>query len=401
MRTTPFIPAAVALLLLAGCADPGDPGSETDDPHAEIELDAPQPRVAVLHEGGILVLDAATLESVADVPADGITRLAEAGDGRHVMLTTEDGFAVLDGGAWTDSHGDHGHSYATTPQLSHLEFPMDHPGHVVPHHGTTALFSDGAGTVTFVDSDDLDEEAPATRVLELETAHHGVALQLSDGVVLVTAGDDESRRSVLALAPDGTELARTDDCPDVHGETAAANEAVLFGCTGAVVVHEAGAFRTIALPDAEGGVGGPAGSEDSPVVLADYTAPGETYSSSVALVDLATDGVRLVELPAEYYYWSLARDEDGDGVVLATDGALHIVDVISGALTASVPVIDAWTPPEDWRDPAPSVTVLDGVAYVTDPAGHAVHAVALATGELIGSAELGDTVPHGLALIRG
>lgn len=400
MRINPVIPAAALVLLLGGCAAPVSdlPG---DEPGAETELDAPQPRLAVLHEGGVLVIDATTLTEVADVETDGVTRLAEAGDGRHVMLTTADGFAVLDGGAWTDSHGDHGHSYTKQPELTDLEFPMDHPGHVVPHHGTTALFSDGAGTVTFLDSDDLDEDAPAVRVLELAAAHHGVALQLSDGVVLVTAGDDESRRSVLALATDGSELARTDDCPDVHGETVAANEAVLFGCTGAVVVHEAGEFRTIALPDAEGGVGGPVGSDESPVVLADYTAPGETYSSSVALVDLAADSVRLLELPAEYYYWSLARDDDGDGVVLATDGSLHIVDVVSGALTASLPVIDAWTPPEDWRDPAPSVTVLDGIAYVVDPAAKAVHAVDLESGELLGSADLGDTVPHSLALIRG
>ncbi len=400
MRIHPVIPAAALVLLLGGCAAPVSDLPD-DDPHAESELDAPQPRLAVLHDGGILVLDATTLDEVADVPTDGVTRLAEAGDGRHVLLTTADGFAVLDGGAWTDRHGDHGHSYAAPPELTDLEFPMDHPGHVVPHHGTTALFSDGAGTVTFVDADDLDEDAPATRVLELASAHHGVALQLSDGVVLVTAGDEESRRSVLALAADGTELARTDACPDVHGETVAANEAVLFGCTGVVVVHEAGGFRTIALPDAEGNVSGPAGSDASPVVLADYLAPGEDLSSRVALVDLAADAVRLVELPAEYYYWSLARDDDGDGVVLATDGSLHVVDVISGALTASLPVIDAWTPPEDWRDPAPSVTVLDGIAYVTDPAGHAVHAVDLATGDSIGTADLGDTVPHSLALIRG
>jgi hypothetical protein len=400
MRIPPVIPVAALVLLLGGCAAPVSDLPDAD-PGAETELDAPQPRLAVLHEGGILVLDATTLTEVADVETDGVTRLAEAGDGRHVMLTTADGFAVLDGGAWTDSHGDHGHSYATEPELTDLEFPMEHPGHVVPHHGTTALFSDGAGTVTFLDSDDLDEEAPATRVLELAAAHHGVALQLSDGVVLVTAGDDESRRSVLALAADGSELARTDDCPDVHGETVAANEAVLFGCTGAVVVHEAGEFRTITLPDADGAVGGPAGSDDSPVVLADYTAPGETFSSSVALIDLSADAVRLVELPAEYYYWSLARDDDGDGVVLATDGALHIVDVVSGTVTASLPVIGAWAPPEDWRDPAPSVTVLDGVAYVVDPAANAVHAVDLETGEVIGSADLGDTVPHSLALIRG
>lgn len=401
MRIPPLIPAAAVVLMLAGCAAPvASTGEEVHD--HETELDAPQPRLAVLHDGGVLVLDATSLDLVADVPVDDATRLAAAGDGRHVMLTTEGGFRVLDGGVWTDSHGDHGHSYAAEPALTTLEFPMTHPGHVVPHYGTTALFSDGDGTVTFVDADDLDEAAPATRVLELAAPHHGVALQLSDGVVLVTAGEDGGdRRTVLALAPDGSELARTDACPDVHGETVAAGEAVLFGCTGAVVVHEAGAFREIPLPEATAGVGGPAGHDDSSVVLADYTGADEQYPDRVALVDLATDEIRLVDLPAEYYYWSLARDDDGDGVVLATDGALHVIDVATGELTASIPVVDAWLPPEDWRDPAPSVSVLDGIAYVTDPAAHAFHAVDLATGELLGTADLGETVPHSLALVRG
>lgn len=400
MRTTPVIPAAALVLLLAACAAPADPPAAQPDSSDVVESEAPQPRLAVLHDDGIRVLDATTLDAVADVPVEGVTRLAEAGDGRHVMLTTEGGFAVLDGGAWTDSHGDHGHSYVAEPRLADLEFPMSHPGHVVPHHGTTALFSDGDGTVTLLDADDLADPEPHTRVVELAAAHHGVALELSDGVLLTTAGDEESRRSVLALGPDGTEIARTDECPDVHGETVAAGEAVLFGCTGAVVVHEAGAFRTIALPDADAGVGDAAGHEDSTVVLTDYAAEGDALTT-VALVDLADDSVTLVELPAAYYYWSFARGDDGSGLVLGTDGALHVLDVATGEITESIAVIEPWSAPEDWRDPAPSVTVLDDIAYVVDPAGNAVHAVDLVTGDILGAADLGDTIPHSLALIRG
>lgn len=400
MRRTPVIPAAALVLLLGACAAPADPPAVEPDASDVTEVDSPQPRLAVLHDAGILVLDATDLDPIADVAVDGVTRLAEAGDGRHVMLTTEAGFAVLDGGAWTDSHGDHGHSYVSEPRLADAEFPMSHPGHVVPHHGTTALFSDGDGTVTLLDPDDLAEPDPESRVLELAAPHHGVALELSDGVVLVTAGDDDGRRSVLALAPDGTETARTDECPDVHGETVAANEAVLFGCTGAVVVHESGAFRTIALPDADAGVGDAAGHDDSSVVLTDYVGPDDALDT-VALVDLSDDSVRLVELPAEYYYWSFARGGDGSGIVLGTDGALHVLDVESGEIAESIDVIEPWTAPEDWRDPAPSVTVLDDIAYVVDPAGNAVHAVDLVTGELLGAADLGATVPHSLALIEG
>lgn len=64
-------------------------------------------------------------------------------------------------------------------------------------------------------------------------------------------------------------------------------------------------------------------------------------------------------------------------------------------------MIDPWSAPEDWRDPAPSVTVLDDVAYITDPAANAIHAVDLASGTVLGTADLADTTPRNLALVRG
>lgn len=398
MRLIPVIPAVAVTLLLGACAAPA---AEPPPPAAETELDGPQPRLAVLHEDGVLVLDATTLAEVADLDADGATRIAAAGDGRHLMVTRESGFGVLDSGVWTDGHGDHGHSYAAAPRLLDVEFPMADPGHVVAHHGVTALFSDGDGTVTFFDPDDLVDGEPGTRVLELAVAHHGVAMQLSNGVVLTTAGDETERRSVLALDPDGGESARTDACPDVHGETVAAGEAVLFGCSGAVVVYENASFRTIGLPDEAAGVGGPVGTEHSSVVLADYGTEDETEPTRVVMIDLADDSVRLIELPAAYYYWSLARTDDGLGLVLTTDGALHLIDPDSGDVVAAIPVIDAWTAPEDWRDPAPSVKVLDGLAYVSDPAGNAIHAVDVATRSVIATADLGGTTPHSIALAGG
>ncbi len=397
MKTIPLIPAAVLLLVLSACAT--TPSASPDS--SEVELEAPQPRLAVLHDEHVLLLDATTLTEVADLEAPGATRMAEAGDGRHVMLTTEAGFAVLDGGVWTDSHGDHGHSYAAPPRVLDVAFPMSHPGHVVPHYDTTALFSDADATVTFFDPEDLVDGAPTTRVMHLAAAHHGVALELSNGVILTTAGNEDERRSVLALDTGGVELARTDECLDVHGETVAAGEVVVFGCTGALVVYEGGSFRTVALPDELAGVGDLAGLDDSSVVLADYATPDEEKPTQVALLDLTSDDVRLVQLPTAYYYWSFARGDDGSALVLTTDGTLQVIDPESAEIVAAIPVIDPWSAPEDWRDPAPSVTVLDGVAYVTDPAGRAIHAVDLATGTVIGKADLGDRIPHSLALVRG
>lgn len=390
--------AAVGALALAGCSAQPDTGTTRPLAGGLTEADSPQPRLAVLYDGGVKVLDAVTLDEIADVATDA-TRIAPAGDGRHFMLTMSDGFAVLDGGAWTESHGDHGHSFTSEPVITEVTFPMDGPGHVVTHAQTTALFSDAEGTVTRFTSISLAEE-PTTLALDLPAAHHGVAVPLEDATLLVTEGTQESRTSVVHLDSTGAELARTDDCPGVHGEAVAANEAVLFGCAGAVVVFEDGAFRTIALPDSGSAVGGPAGSDTSSIVLADYASGDELEPERVALIDLETDAVSVVDLPTGYYYWSLARGPKGEALVLGTDGSLHVIDPKTGELVSSTPLIDAWSAPEDWRDPAPSVTVLDGVAYVNDPAATSIHAIDLATLEVTATADLGVRAV-GVAAARG
>lgn len=398
-----FRTAVVGLVLassavLAGCAvQPADEVVESTSGEPS-EVDAPQPRVAVLYDGGLVVLEAETLQQVAEVATDA-TRIAEAGDGRHLMLTTDDGFDVLDGGAWTEGHGDHGHFYAGEPMLTDLTFPMNGPGHVVTHAQTTALFSDDDGTVTVFTSASLNDD-PTVELIALAAPHHGVAVPLDDATMLVTAGTEESRSSVVHLSADGSELARTDACPGVHGETVAADEAVLFGCADAVVVFQDGVFRSIPLPDAGTSVGGPKATESSSVVLADYAAHDELEPDRVALIDLDTDTVNVVELPSGYYYWSLARGPHDEALVLGTDGALHVVDPATGSLVASVPVIDAWAAPEDWRDPAPSVTVLEHTAYVSDPAAGSIHAIDLDTLEITASADLGVRAVS-VAVIRG
>ena len=93
------------------------------------------------------ILDATTLETVADLPLAGFNRLNAAGDGRHLLVSTQGGFRVLDAGAWTEPHGDHAHHYTSAPRLTDVLHPAEEPGHVVVHDGHTALFDDGTGEV--------------------------------------------------------------------------------------------------------------------------------------------------------------------------------------------------------------------------------------------------------------
>ncbi|RAX45098.1 hypothetical protein DQ354_11800 [Arthrobacter sp. AQ5-06] len=139
---------------------------------------------------------------------EGFNRLSPAGDGRHVLVSTGDSFRVFDAGVWTEAHGDHGHFYVAAPRLMDRAFRANKAGHVVNHGGQTVLFHDGSGKVEIFDpaalTDALKTGLPATSTYTAPTAHHGVAVQMEDGKLLVTLGNEEGRNGLALLsAPDG------------------------------------------------------------------------------------------------------------------------------------------------------------------------------------------------------
>lgn len=392
------------LTLLAACASTPAADAPTTDPSSDAQETATlEPRLVLTYDGGIQVLDATTLQTLADLPLDGFTRLNEAGDGRHVLVSTDGGFTVLDTGVWAEAHGDHDHYYAADPVLTDTAFPAEKPGHVVPHDGRTALFDDGTGEVTVIDSAHVADGPAGARTLTTPSAHHGVAVELEDGTLVVSEGTEDARTGIRVLDADGAEVGRSDECPGVHGEAVAADEAVVVGCEDGVLVYRAGALTKVAAPDAYGRIGNQAGTEASPVVLGDYkTDPDAELErpTRVSLVDTVTGTLRLVDLPASYSFRSLGRGADGSALVLGTDGALHVIDPVSGEVERSAPVVAPWTEPDDWQEPRPTLRVLDGMAYVTDPAERRLHVIDPATGEVWKSAAL-TVIPNELVGVTG
>lgn len=406
------LPAAV----LAGCAtgegspaasDAAEHDHEHEHEHEEgghgTEAATDTPRIALSYDGGVVVLDGTSLEQVADLPVDGFTRLNPAGDERHVIVSAGDAFRVLDLGTWGEPHGNHSHFYTADPAFTKVEFAANHPGHVVRHAGRTVLFNDGSGLVESFDPHDLADGDPKTTTYTTPAPHHGVAVELENGDLLVTDGTEDARSSVVVLDSARHEIARTDACPGVHGEAVASDEAVVVGCQDGVVVYAGGALTKIASADAYGRIGNQAGSEESPVVLGDYkTDPDADLErpTRVSLVDTVSKQIALVETGASYSFRSLGRGPHGEALVLGTDGALRVIDPATGAITSTIPVTGAWTEPDDWQAPRPTLFVLDHTAYVTDPATQTVHAVDVESGEVYASTTL-DVVPNELTGVTG
>lgn len=411
-RTLVALGLVLPLTALAACSS-GEAGAGSGDSASPATSEAAEnpateeatytPRIAITYDGGIQVLDAGTLDSVGEFELDGFNRLNDVGDGRHLLVSTTGGFQVLDAAAWAEPHGDHSHYYTAEPQLTDIRFDAETPGHVVPHEGRVALFDDGTGEVTVFDASEVADPERETRRLTTPEAHHGVAIELHDGSLVVSEGTEDARTGIRVLDKDGKEIAASDECPGVHGEAVAADEAVLIGCQDGVLIYKDGEITKVDSPDSYGRVGNQAGSEESSVVLGDYKVDEDAElerPERISLTDTKTGELTLVDLPSSYTFRSLARGADGEALVLGTDGQIHVIDPEKKELVRSIPVIDEWEEPIEWQTPRPAIFMLDGSAYVTDPATRSIHAVDIETGEVWLTKEL-EVEPNEINGISG
>ncbi|WP_208007593.1 zinc metallochaperone AztD [Labedella endophytica] len=401
MHTPHLRRASISLLALgtiatlAACSSSAAPA---DDPASSAAASAADARIAVAYEGGILVLDGTTLETVADLDSEEFTRLNPAGDGRSVMVTMSEGFQVLDTGAGTTEE----------PELTDTIFAADTPGHVVRHGGKTILYADGTSDTTIFDTDALasSDGLPEVETIPGVEAHHGVSVVLEDGTFLTTVGNADGRNGIEVRDASGAVTASNDQCPGVHGEGTAADEAVVFGCEDGALVYRDGEIVKLDAPDQPyGRMGNAYVSETSPIVVGDYKSDPDAegyFLDAVTLIDTTADSLEVVDLPegVEYTFRGVARGPDDLAYIIGSDGAIHVLDPETGELTESYPVIDAWESPVEWQDPHPAITVADGIAYVTEPATDSIHAVDLSTGEIVATGEL-DVTPNEIAVAAG
>jgi len=376
--------ATLAVVALAGCATAAPSASGEPESSSDHEGDT---RVAIAYDGGITVLDGETLETVDSAELDGFLRVNPAGDhDGHVFVTAADGFHVLDTGLASD-----------TVEFTGEIFDAVTPGHATPHAGRTALFDDGTGDVTLFDTDAVGTGTlPDSRTVASEAAHHGVAIELSDGTLLSTIGTSESRSGARLLAEGGGELARNEQCPGVHGEGALKGETIVFGCEDGVLVFADGAFTKLEAPDDFGRSGNAYVTETSAIAALDYKSDPDQEGyllSQLALVDTDAQSLSVVDLPegVEYTWRGVGRDGHDNIIVLASDGTLNVLDE-TGAVVDSWDVIEPWESPDEWQQPHPGLRVVGDVAYVTEPAENRIVAVDLHTGEVAAEATL-DVVP--------
>lgn len=395
-RGAALVVTALSLAALTACSTAAPP----DSPRADSPAPASSTRLAVSTAGEITVLDSdpdkGMLAVVGSVDSEEFTRLNAFGDGRHLVVSTSHGFEVLD---------------TQSVEFTGFVFAAESAGHVVRHDGTTTLFDDHSGRTTVLGSDALLQEPrtePESLVHDAAAPHHGVSISLADGTLVTTVGTPDERSGAVALEPHGDhwhELTASDECPGIHGEGTAANEAVVFGCEDGALVYASGAFTKLTAPDAFGRMGNAYATSDSPFVVGDYKndPDAEGYLlDKVALINTAAPSFVVHELPEHirYTYRDIVRGPNGYAYILSTDGAIHVMQPETGEIIDSFDVIAQWQGPSDWQEPHPSIVADGNVAYVTEPQANAVHTVSLQTGEVLASVTL-PGVPNEIAVAVG
>lgn len=392
---------ATAALLATACGTGGG-DADADDAEAQntatttsaaSEAGSSEKRLAVAYENGIAVLDGETLEVIEEFETEEFTRLNAFGDGQTVLVTTSDGFQVLD---------------TSVPELTDLVIEADTPAHVVRHAGKTVLYDDGTSDTFIFDTAALADsggELPEFETIPGDQAHHGVSIVLTDGTFLTTIGDDEGRTGAFAVNADGEEIARNEECPGIHGEGTAAGETVIFGCEDGALIFQDGEFEKITAADEYGRMGNAYVSEDSPLVVGDYKDDPDAESvllTKIALIDTEAGTHEVVDLPegVGYTWRDVVRGPNDMAYLLGTDGAIRVIDPATGEISESYDVIDPWEGPAEWQDAHPSIVVNGDIAYVSEPAKNTVYAVDLTTGEVVASGQT-PGAPNEMAVALG
>lgn len=364
-----------AALTLAGCGG-GDQAAQ--DSSAETSVSAP---LVATYDGGLLVIDGESLEVKADIPKDGFLRVNPAGDAEHVLVSTNEGFQVLD---------------AANGRLTETTFAADDPGHVVAHGESTVLFADGSGEITVFDPHELADGAPEVTTMKVAQPHHGVAVVLSDGTQVRSDGNEDTRSGAVALDASGTEIERSGECPGIHGEAVVADETAMFGCENGVLAFADGRFTKISSPGEYGRVGTIKAHADSAIGLGDFKVDPDAElerTEQFALIDADNNQLKVMRLPASVSYsWrSLARGPHAEALILGTDGNLYVIDPNTGATLKTIAVTETWTEPDDWQQPRPAVFARGHDVYVTEPASKEVHLVDVEAGTVSRSVTLEQT----------
>ncbi len=330
-------------------------------------------------EAKVTAIDLESGDAIASFPlaAPAGLSLTHSGEAVIAVQGAANQVSAIRTGIAIDDHGDHGDIDIADPELVDAVLTGEKPAHFVEHGDKSALFFDGSGLVSLIDTHEWVDHGHLDAVeLDSGTAHHGVAVPWGDYTLVSFANEDDEKKPRIGLNvldADGNLVGDTHLCPDLHGEAASGN-LLIIGCgDGVLIVSGSGEPQVQKLDYA----GLPAGKSTTFVggtgmqyFLGNYGA------DKVVIIDPAeAEPYRLVDLPTRRVHFVADNIRPRFAYIFTEDGQLRQLDVIKGEITRSITVTEPYSIDGEWSLPRPRVAVAGDVIAVTDPLDGSVHLV--------------------------
>ncbi|MGB0680969.1 MAG: hypothetical protein ACPGUV_15070, partial [Polyangiales bacterium] len=381
-----------ALLCLYACddseaaSDPGLGGGE-----AEV-LPAGAAHTGGTSRGRLLVADGAqdatalqlidldTAELLATLKVAGAARVYPSSDSRYgfAVQTSAGAVDAIEPGLLFIDHLDHfdlaqGDPAVIAPDRFAIRCPR--PIHFTAHEGWAAAFCDGDGKAYVFSERSVSS---TLRMLDIDSgrAHHGAALTAL-GHVLVTLPNDANPNDALPVGVkahdfQGTETARFEGCPALHGEASTDTHAC-FGCSDGILCLSRQGAGTLAATKIDNPPGTPldlrvgtlaAGKQGSHFV-------GNFGADALAFIDAQSGSLETLDIGQPVLKFAVT--EDGSTLLaLTADGQLHRIDIASRTITDSAALLPAFAVTPGHGQLRPTFALTYRRAYLVDPRNPAV-----------------------------
>jgi hypothetical protein len=366
MLRLPLIAASSAILIA------------TLSPSKADEVEAWRLLVGDQKDAKLTVLDGATGHQIAQYQLEGyVTHLVASESGKTAFAVQMDADAVdvIATGVTFSDHGEHRDVEFNQPaQLGRIEGRR--PVHAVPHDDQVLQFFDLEGEARIFDEAALLKGEMTHEVVRSTAPHHGVVVPLGAYMLIsepdvskaTKEGDLPPRLGLKVLNGEGQQVGEIATCTGLHGEASSAGM-VAFGCKESVLIarrNGSGTPEVEMLPYGdgmpEGQVGTLLGGRAMQFFLGNYG------DDKVVVIDPSQENpFLLVELPVRRVDFALDPARPTTAYVFTEDGTLHVLDILTGRLTKSAQVTDAYSKDGHWRDPRPRLAVMGTEIAVTDP----------------------------------
>jgi hypothetical protein len=271
---------------------------------------------------------------------------------------------VVDMGLAVDNHGDHGDLKLSAPRLLPRVAEGPKPSHVLGGDGRLANFFDGDGSIVVT-----GEGSPAN--LRANVPHHGLAYPFRSAagprlMVSHAAATGARPGGVVLLDEQGREVARTDDCPMLHGE-AISGRVIGLGCGDGVLLLNTRTQEFRKVPYSAGAGNGRMvrnliGGTDFHLFVGDFG------PDAVTILDPDAGQFVVVELPARRVAFTMDPQRSNTMFVLTEDGHVHRIDTLAGKVVASAMVVQRYSLEGGSSVARPRLSAAGGLLAVTDPA---------------------------------